>query len=206
MLAGYGDVRETMTYRCTAIGRMGGGEQWQNVWHFSGSWDDDPGGAEDAFTALITFYGDIVDRLYSGWHLDRLAAGDVGQPTSREDIVTGVDGEVSGAPMPNDCSVLVVWKTLVTGRRGTGRSFLGGWPLNACVASGTNGPGIVDGGPAGGVAAAAGTLLGDTTVEPVVYSRTSSSDEPITSGWVSRRWSTQRRRDLETPRSIVPFP
>lgn len=213
MLAGYGDIGESMTFRVTASGRMGGGEQWQNVWHFNGAWDDDPGGAGDAFDALTTFYDSLTDRLYDGWHLDRLAAADVGEATTREDLVTGVDGTVTGAPMPNDCSILTVWLSDNPSRTGRGRTFLGGWPITACVANGAKGAGVVDGGPVGGIAAAATALLADISVQPVVWSRPNpdagrpvGSESPITGGYVSRRWSTQRRRDLETPRSIVTFP
>jgi len=201
-----------MTFRVVASGRMGGGEQWQNVWHFTGAWDDDSGGSDGAFGDLTDFYDSLTDRLYDGWHLDRLAAGDVGEATTREDLVTGVDGTVTGAPMPNDCSVLVVWLSTNPSRTGRGRTFLGGWPINACVANGTKGAGIVDGGPVGGVHDAAAALISSSDSELVVWSRPnpdagrpSGSQSVVTGGYVSRRWSTQRRRDLETPRSVVTF-
>lgn len=201
-----------MTFRVSAIGTMPGGEEWVNTFHFAGTIEELSPLIDEAFDRVQDFYTSIVDRLNAGWHLTRMTAANAPGPVLREDAITGVLGQVSGPAMPNDCAVLVRWRTAIPDAQGRGRTYLGGWPSSAVV-TGTNGAPQVDGGVAGGVAAAAGQLIIGTT-PLVVYSRPAPTanpprplghDTPIGSGSVSRRWATQRRRDLDTVDVPVPF-
>lgn len=191
---------------------MPGGEEWVNTYHFSGTIEVESSLIGDAFDAVEGFYTDLKTRLSDKWALESLAAANAPGPVLREDAVTGLVGEVTGVAVPNDCAVLVRWATAIPNRQGRGRTFLGGWPVSA-VANGPGGVPQVDGGVVGGVRDAAASFLISTSFL-VIYSRPAPTadpprpaghDSPVVTGSVSRRWATQRRRDLDTPDAPATF-
>lgn len=191
--------------RVTALGHMPGGEQWANVFHVVGDVPDALAAA-GIFDSFTDFYNDVAPFCHSTWGLDVVRLNEVGEGVLFEDVVTGLTGSGSGTALPSDCAVVITWQSAILTRRGRGRTYLCGFTGGQLAPLVTGGPTVVTSSTASSLATAATGLL--DSLDPYnlsVYSRTAENAYGITHGSVSRRWATQRRRDLETPEDRVGF-
>ena len=184
---------------------MPGGEEWQNVLHFAGAASSDTN-VDDALEQLTTFYETIATQLSNAWGVDEFRVGEAAGPVLRIDTVDGLVGGGSSMVMPNDCAVLVRWRTVHPGRNGRGRSYISGALAGSVDRATSASAGIVSVSLRSAIASACGALMGDLDVPLQVYSRVTGTGYSVTGGEVSGQWATQRRRDLETVVAPSTFP
>ena len=94
-------------------------------------------------------------------------------------------------PLPWQTQAIVYWNTgtWVAGRQIRGRTFVPAW----CESSNTNGGGM-DPSVVSVLNTAAASIVGATTVQPVVRSRKHSATFPIVGQQVPQKWSVLRTR------------
>lgn len=184
---------------------MPGGEPALNVFHFFGTLEDEAA-AEALRDHVVAFYEAIDGVLVNRWHGVSIDIGEVGIGTQFSYAIEGLVGEVNTGPAPNDCCMLVHWRTAAPGRSGRGRTFLGGWPTNEISTTSSTGPAVWAGDICPQVATAAAALVTDAPVaNPLVIAHSVGGSSVVIGGYVSNLIATQRRRDRETPESRFPL-
>lgn len=179
---------------------MPGGTPWANVFHFT---DETVTQAmhDDFYDLFRQFYSGIRPHLNADWKLDNIRTGvqlqgTTSWPTAFETNFTTPDsGTGTGGPVPNDMAVVVSWNTTLLTRRGRGRTYVGGFVVNA-IAEASGGHAIVSSTVQNALATAADTLITDTTTSGLtVYSTVADATFPVIRGSVGNLWDTQRRRE-----------
>lgn len=182
------------------MGVMPGGVPWANVFHFVG---DTLSTTEQAavHAALRQFYSGLRPQLNADWKHEktRFAIRDstTGQwPTVAETVQTPADaGTAAGAPVPNDMAVCVTWQSGQLTRRGRGRTFLGGWAVNA-ISEAAGGHAIVSSTVVNLIVTAADALHNSPGAGPLgIWSEADLALHPVLRGSVGNLWDTQRRRE-----------
>lgn len=199
-----------MPLRVTAHQRMPGGEEAQNVFHFAGSVGD--GVVVEQLADLVQdFYDNIKSVLSNQWSLYQIDVADrddqsappVGPwGTYASFDVESLSGGTTGQYMPNDCAVMIGWRSQVApaGRGGRGRTFIGGLPASALSSNGGAPPAVVVSTTTDHFGTYAAQLIADAPGgHEFSLLRSSGATSPILGGYVSNRWATQKRRDRETP-------
>lgn len=184
---------------------MPGGEPALNVFHFFGTLEDEAA-AEALRDHVVAFYEGIDQWLVNRWHGVSIDIGEVGVGTQFSYSIEGLIGEINTGPAPNDCALLVHWRTAAGGRAGRGRTFLGGWPTNEISTVSTVGAACWDVAMCGDIAANAASLITDAPVaNPLVIAHAGGGSSVVIGGYVSNLIATQRRRDRETPETRLPL-
>lgn len=187
-----------MAIRAVVSGAMPGGERWANVFHFRGDTVSDEEAAAIA-SRLRDFYTGFQDQLSNRWRAEECAvsATDSIGPTRVPPWETMV-GNASATPMPNDCAIVVSWRTAFRGRSYRGRTYLGGWTTSAVDAPASSAP-VVLASYTSAIAVAAEGLIQDTPPDLVIHSEVPTvGDNGVLGGYVNGTWDTQRRRDKST--------
>lgn len=187
--------------RIAVSGRMPGNEQWVNVWHTTTAFT--PEFTDQAVVVLRNFYTALESLMATSWRLDKYVGSDQtpGGSAPVEITETTVVGTSAGTPLPNQCALVVSWRSLFASRRTRGRTYLGGFTTTNFSGSGTD---DLQGASAliTTIRDAANTLQLSTTPTFGVYSRINGTVTPFSGGYVNSRIDTQRRRG-KTPIRIV---
>lgn len=156
-------------------------------------------GPGDGYASLCTA-GVIVQRVSTGEIT--MATGQ--QQTLRETDVN-LPGTAAGSALPGDVALVVSLRTQLANRSGRGRFYLPQPAASTLAADGKLAPAaqtdLAD-------AAAAAWAASNTTLTPVVYSRTKRTTQTISSFNVGDLFDTQRRREnaLTEVRTSRPMP
>jgi len=183
--------------RVSLEGTLPLGQQFVNVFHFKMLADP---AASDELTlqALIQEVEDnlvpsYLDWLSSACTLDRIVARTLENPPVGSEDPQNVAGNAGGTPHAHQLAALLVWKTGLLGRRYTGRTFLpptqqsalanSSWVSGALTTAGTIGTQLVN-------------FETDTAGDwqPVVWSETYNTSQPITAYRLIRDARTMTRR------------
>lgn len=154
--------------------------------------------AQDAATAVRTFWNSIAGEIWAGYALQvepLVVSIDVatGQPTGGAATTTaGVVGTDGGDPLPFATQGVLQWQTgvYVGGRELRGHNFIPG------PCEGRNTGGVPISLYKSNIGTAAATLIGTANAQLVLYSRTKQTFNQVNSGAVWAKWGyLSSRRD-----------
>lgn len=97
------------------------------------------GNASSAALAIFAFFDDVSAALNSGWTCDNIISIDRSVANGEELLHTPVApivGALGTEVLPLQTQMCVTWRTANSGRRYRGRSYLGGWTVDANTATG----------------------------------------------------------------------
>lgn len=199
--------------RAAAVQKMPGGEQAVNVFHFITP-DNTNASVDVAHNKILAFYNAIKTILSNGWFLERVVYSALNSappaPVSfaliDERVTPGVQGSLTGAPLPNDVAVVITWKTGKLGRRGRGRTYIAGWTPQSLGGTGGGDAAVLPAAHVSQLSTAAGTFKADDPAAMLaVFSKLDHQAYNVLDGYVNDSWDTQRRRGKSVPTARTAF-